>query len=363
MSITDTVKMAENFCKLLKFSKKKYRKMLSALRNHLNIIECKMCANKWGEIDYNSVPSKANVIYKDAFIKHDEERRTTYLKKLREHDSSVKINTSVLEPYEIVHKYSGFMNARSKDESLELLWENLPRTNVLKGKNMICVHDNSGSMSSCVSQNGNVTCRDVADSLAIYCSELLSGPWANKFITFSENPKIVDLTDDESLQSKLRSLYKKVEIANTNIKAVFDLILNVAVKNHVNQEEIPDVLVLSDMEFDSCVTDSYDCDSWYRKSLDSKKMKTLFENISEQYAEYGFKMPRLIFWNIGSRTMGIPVRENENGVMLVSGFSKNVFKMVASGNLDPFDALKEQLNSPRYDMVKYALDGQIGSEP
>ena len=63
----------------------------------------------------------------------------------------------------------------------------------------------------------------------------------------------------------------------------------------------------------------------------------------------------MIFWNICSRTNTIPVRENECGVALVSGFSPNVVKMVMSGFTDPFECLLEQLNSDRYKAVEEVL--------
>ena len=357
-STKETVKLAKEFCKRLGYRHAKWRKLLSALRKHIDVIERKMCSGDWSEIDYNTVPSKANLIYKNAFMKHDGERRSQYLEKLARGDEDVKINAGVLEPYEIVHKYCqnmrsyGWNSASLTDEdaSLEALWKNLPRTDILQGKNMICVHDNSGSMSSPAGEGA--TCHNVADALAIYCSELLSGPWKNKFITFSENPKLVDLSDCDTLAEKITTLYKKIEIANTNIERVFDLILKTAIANHSEQEEIPDILILSDMEFDNGISFS---DGYHWGPEFELRKKTLFEDIAKKWASAGYKLPKLIYWNICSRTMGIPVRENDNGVLLVSGFSKNIFKMVASAKLDPFEALKDQLNVPRYEAVEKAL--------
>jgi hypothetical protein len=350
-----TVEAAKLFCKRLGYTHSAYRKMLSQLRKYIDVIERKMCSGEWNAIDYNTVPSKANLIYKNAFMKHDEQRRREYLSKLEKGDESVKINAGVLEPYEIVHKYVSEHGKRSSgwsdysrqvnvDTAIEMLWKNLPRNDALQGKNLICVHDNSGSMGSFISDT-SVTCHDVADSLAIYCSEILTGEWKDKFITFSEQPKMVDLSNCDTLASKIATLHRKMDCSNTNIEAVFNIILKTAVENHTKQEEIPDVLVLSDMEFD-CATTYYHSTSLF---------KTLFDNIRERFARYGYQMPKLIFWNICSRTMGIPVRENENGVILVSGFSKNIFKMVASGKLDPFEALKEQLNVKRYEPVELAI--------
>jgi hypothetical protein len=355
-----TVDLARLFCKRLDYTHSTYRRVLSQLRKHIDVIERKMCSGEWSAIDYNAVPSKANLLYKNAFLKHDEERRKAYLTNLKAGNPDVKINAGVLEPYEIVHKYisenghsnnfswTGYRSIENVDDATELLWKNLPRNDALQEKNLICVHDNSGSMGSLISGT-SITAHDVADSLAIYCSELLKGDWKDKFITFSEQPKMIDLSNCDTLASKIGVLHRKMDCSNTNIAAVFNLVLKTAVENHCKQEEIPEVLVLSDMEFDyatdGCVND------------------TLFETIRKKFANYGYQMPKMIFWNICSRTMGIPVRENSNGVILVSGFSKNIFKMVASGKLDPFEALKEQLNAKRYDAVEEALNKEVEETP
>lgn len=354
-----TVKLAKLFCTRLDYKHAAYRKLLANLRKHIGIIESKMCSGEWGAIDYNAVPSKANLLYKNAFIKHDEARRREYLNKLVKGDESVKINAATLEPYEIVHKYvtehghshnyswTDYRAIKGEDDAFEMLWKNLPRNDALQEKNLICVHDNSGSMGTTVGGT-TVSCHDVADSLAIYCSEMLKGDWKDKFITFSEQPKMVDLSNCGSLASKINQLHRKMDCSNTNVEAVFDLILQTAVKNHCKQDEIPDVLILSDMEFDSATT-------VYGYGSRVSAYETLFETIRRKFARQGYQMPKLIFWNICSRTMGIPVRENENGVILVSGFSKNIFNMVASGKLDPFEALKDQLNTKRYYPVELAI--------
>ena len=94
------------------------------------------------------------------------------------------------------------------------------------------------------------------------------------------------------------------------------------------------------MEFDCCATD---------------RNETIFKMFEKEYAKYGYKLPRIIFWNICSRTGTIPMKENDLGVALVSGFSPAVMKTVFSNAKDPFDCLKEQLMAERYDAVEDAL--------
>lgn len=353
-SSVKTKEYGKKLCKALKMTEREYRKALSKLRKYLDVVEVKMSDKNWSEIKYEAVPSRANLIYNSAFLRNDEARRREYLGKLEKGET--KINASTLFPHDIVHKYmNGGMWSRSlktKDATIEALWNALPDT--VKGcGNTIVVADGSGSMTSTVDNNSHVTALEVANALAIYFAEHSSGQFKDKYITFSERPQFVDFSNCNSLHSKLQKALTHNEVANTNIEAVFDLILTAAVNNHMHQEDLPaNILIISDMEFDSCAT----CNRYDRYSYRNRIPQTLFDTIAQKYANAGYKMPRLVFWNVNSRTGTIPVKNNELGVALVSGFSVNVAKMVMSGKTDPFECLLETLNSERYAPVEEALN-------
>ena len=342
-------------------NERSYRKLLSHLRAYLKVVEVDMSAKRWGAIDYSAVPSRANLIYNDAFLKNDEERRRGYLEALQKGET--KINAGVLFPHDIVHKYCGGCRVPySVDITNEELWKALPDY-VQGAGNTICVADGSGSMGSRVGDTG-VTALEVANALAIYFSERSSGQFKDQYITFSENPQIVNFKNANSLKEKLEIAARYTEVANTNIEAVFDLILKTAVNKHMTQDELPaNILILSDMEFDDCAyvqdgTEQYH--DWWSGQIKTrprmvKPSGKLFDIFAKRYAEHGYKLPRLVFWNICSRTGTIPVKENDLGVALVSGFSPAIAKMVLSNSTDPFECLLEQLNSPRYDAVEKAL--------
>lgn len=319
----------------LGMERKEYSKKLSFLREYLQIVERKMSRNEWEKIDYEKVPSRANLIYNSAFLRHDESRRRNFLEAVNRGEK--KINSSVVYPYEIVCRY-GFNPLKTRDD-LEAMWKSLPDT--VKGdNNTLVVCDGSGSM-YCTKVDGFAHCSDVANSLAVYFSEHASGEFKDKYITFSTRPKLVDLHGFNSLAGKLRVIYKQNEVANTNIEAVFDLILRTAIEHNMSQKDMPkNILVLSDMEFDSCT-----------QSNRGRLSSALFDTISERYAEHGYKLPRLVFWNINSRTKIIPLKENSMGVALVSGFSINVMKMVLSGKLDPYEVILEAIYNKRYDCI------------
>lgn len=347
-----TKQNARYIYKNLGLTEREYRKVLSKLRTYIDVVERKMSARQWGDIKYEAVPSRANLIYNNAFLRNDEERRREYLSKLEKGET--KINAGTLFPHDIVHKYcsaSGYGYSLGKyDATIESLWKALPNT-VNECGNTIVVADGSGSMCCNVGGNTCVTALEVANALAIYFAEHSSGEFKDKYITFSSRPQLVDFSKCDSLRDKLRVALTHSECSNTNIEKVFDLILATAVNNHMKQEDMPrNVLIISDMEFDSCAT----CNNgsrWYANRPDAR----LFEVIKKRFKNAGYQMPRLVFWNVNSRTGTIPVKENDLGVALVSGFSTNVCKMVMSGKTDPYECLVETLMSERYDAVEAAL--------
>lgn len=346
-----TRKMGTDIALKLGISERKYRKMLSALRKYLDVVEVKMAAGQWDQIDYSKVSSRANLIYNNAFLRHDEERRRKYLESLQKGET--KINAGVLFPHDIVHKYCNSnywsISIKNYDTALEEMWKALPDY-VNGAGNTICVADGSSSM--CTSVGGtNVMAIEVANALAIYFSERSSGQFKDNYITFSENPQLVDFSNAKSLREKIEIASRHSEAANTNIEAVFDLILQTAINKNMTQDELPqNILILSDMEFDGCV----ECNGSSRWNV-NRPTKRLFEVFAERYAEHDYKLPRLVFWNICSRTGTIPVKENDLGVSLVSGFSPAVVKMVLSNSTDPLECLLEQLNSERYQPVEDAI--------
>lgn len=333
----------------LGFSPRSYRKMLARLRGYLDVVEVKASANRWSEIFYEKVPSKANLKYMEAFKRNDQERREQYLASLSKGET--KINSSVAFPHEILAKYKNLFKRGSeilsnqKVVELEEMWKNLP--DYVKGNSTtLCVRDGSYSMQQNKISN-EVSCNDIATALTIYFAERCKGEYKDKFITFSEFPDIIDLSSGNSLYDKIKICLQYTEVSNTNIEAVFELILKTAIDNKLSQEELPDnILILSDMEFDRSAV----------REDGSKADDRLFDTIAWKYAEAGYKLPRLVFWNIYSRTNTIPVRSNELGVAIVSGFSPAVLQIVMSQQIDPYLCILDVLSSERYSILDQMID-------
>lgn len=333
-SSKETKRIAKVIYTGIGMTERQYRKILSKLRKYLDVVEVKMSAKEWGDIKYESVPSKANLVYNSAFLRNDEERRRAYLDALTKGET--KINASTLQPHEIAYKYR--YNHRF-DATLEALWKALPNMSI---ENTLVVRDGSGSMTWARCGNSGATPLDVATALAIYMSEHNSGEWKDKFITFSSNPKIVNLSNCSTLKDKIDLSLRESDCSNTNIYATMKLILDTAVKNKMSQEDMPKTIVIcSDMQFDGRC---------------HNLNKSLFDSIADEYKAYGYMLPKICFWNLsGSLNNTIPMQQNDLGLILCSSFSVQILKMFMSGQTDPFEMLLEQLANERYDAVENAI--------
>ena len=322
---------------LLDLSAREYRKTLSKLREHLAVVDRKASLNQWNDINYNHVPSKANLKYRNAFLKHDEERRKAYLASLQKGDDAVKINANSMFLYDIVQSYvkaDSYWDSSLNpyDETLEQLWNAQESP---KGyDDILVIRDGSGSMCQQLTGNTSVTALSVADSIALYCAQHNKNEsFKNRFITFSNRPQMVDISMCETLRDKLRRLHRFDDYSNTDIEATFDLILDTAVKSHLPQEELPSsCLIISDMQFDQAT--AHDDNT------------TVIESCRQKFEALGYTMPRLIFWNVSVYAHNtIPLQVHPSGVILVSGFSKSIVDMVVSRELDPERALKAELDT------------------
>ena len=343
-------KQAKRFAKEFGLSYESYRKMLSKLRAYLDVTEVKTCGNRWGDIDYNKVSSGANIRYTEAFKKHDGERYLEHCTKALDVASNpdIKMHASVLYPHEIWEKYTktsyyGYVETLDADISLEALWKNLADLGDC-GNTMVVV-DGSGSMvSKCAFSN--VRPINISRSLGVYFAERCKGEFHNILMEFSRRPKLIDLNGCKTLRDKVVEMCKYNDCTNTDIEAVFMLILQTAVNAHMAQSDLPDrILIVSDMEFDEATN--------YTSKLYS--MKSLFDELADRFAKYGYKLPKLVFWNVNSRTNAIPMTENEMGVIMVSGYSPNIMSMIMSNQTDPWLALKEKLDDKRYDCISDTL--------
>lgn len=315
---------------------KGYRKRLVELTN---VVETQMCANEWENINYEHVPSLAMSRYGKAFGKHTPDRFHGYIQSLQKGEA--KINVGAVYPYDITKALDN--NAASEEQ-----WKALP--NFLEGntERILPLVDVSGSMSS--SCGGNLTCMDVAISLGLYISERNEGPFKDHFITFSAKPQLQHLTGD--LKDRFRQMSQADWGMNTNLEAAYKLILNQAVKHNVPQDEMPtQILILSDMEFDEATSTR---GGWYNSGIVPKWNPTAQEMVKKMFSDAGYEMPNIIYWNIQSRGENVPVRFDEQGTALISGFSPSIMTSLLSGaSMTPVSIMMETIGKERYSRIKY----------
>lgn len=321
---------------------KEYRKTLSILRERINIVERLMSEGRWDEIQYDKIPSKAGLIYKNAFAKHDYDRYKVFSE-----SKETKVNAATLNPVDIagqIFQYGGWYgkNASDIDRAMwQKYWDNLKDYYNGREERGIAVVDVSGSMSG--------TPMNAAVSMGAYIAERGKGPFANHFITFSSHPELVKF-EGVDIYDKFQRAIKANWGGNTNIEATFDLLLKTAIDNKCTQEEIPEtVYVFSDMEFDYCVTDNKSRSSFLSGGISLNKAETLFDTMRRRWADHGYKMPRLIFWNLDARQNNIPAIGDS--ISYVSGFSMAALEGVLSGK-DGYDMMMEILNKEKYLVIK-----------
>ena len=288
-----------------------------------------MCANKWNSIKYEEVPSVAGLRYKNTFIKHDGERYNQYIQSVLKGET--KINSSVLYPNDIYHNYKYQSNGAISADAIKAMWNNLP--NFMEGckDRILPICDVSGSMYG--------TPMEVSVALGCYISERNEGPFKDAFITFSEHPKLQILSGD--IISRFNQLNKASWGFNTNLQAVFDLILRRAYETNMPQELMPTkLLIISDMHFDTACGYKYNSEP------------TNFEAIKAKYAAAGYEMPGIIFWNVNGDAGNVPVTMRDQNVGLVSGYSPSILNSVLQAKvLSPMELMLSTVNAERYSVI------------
>lgn len=328
---------------------RQYRKTLSILRARINIVERLMSENRWDEIEFDKIPSRAGLIYKNAFARHDIEREKNGARTYEDFakDTTTKVNAKALYPYEVVDKALNRMRRSwgstvALDDTDRLMinkyWDNL--ADYFNGKtfNGMAIVDTSGSM--CGSEASAPI--NVAISLGMYCAEKAKGPFQNHFISFESNPHFIEV-EGVDFCDKVYRVSRAPWGDSTNIEGAFDMMLDVAIANHCTQDEIPqNLIVISDMEFNYCVSSNAYRSSWGGGGVND----TLFEKMRAKWAVHGYAMPHLVFWNVQARQNNIPMRDEAN-VSYVSGMSPVIYEMLLSGKTAQ-DLMYEKLDSERY---------------
>lgn len=327
----------------LGMSPKFYRKRIVELTK---VVETQMCNREYEAINFSHVPSLAMSRYTKAFAKNAPEQFKTFKEALvKGTDPKVKVNAAAVYPYDIVK------TLRYGDNTIaNAQWDALP--NFIGEANILPLVDVSGSMSSLAGGGAKkgvaVTCLDVAISLGMYCASKNVGKFKDLFLTFSSQPQFVTLKG--SLSERYNAMNRSAWEMNTNIEAALTAILKKATTGRVPASEMPSaLLIMSDMQFDSCVYSSSTGSGFYSRSRANNP--AAIEMIRQKYVAAGYTPPAVIFWNIGGAS-NVPVKFDETGTALISGFSPAIMKSVLAADLkeiSPEGIMLKTVMSDRYD--------------
>jgi hypothetical protein len=326
-----TKKLARYAIRQLGMNERSYRKTLSALRKYMNVTERIMSDNEWETLVYSQVPSYAMNRYRNAFMKHDEERFSNYISAVSKGEE--KINSGVLYPYNLIHNYLdiSFMGAYLKDydKVVEEQWKSLPNF-VGTGENVVVMADVSGSM------YGRPL--ETSIGLALYFAEKNVGDYHGLYMTFTDKPHFISVKDGMSLRSRIQQVINTDVGYSTNLEGAFNEVLRVSIQNGVKNEDMPKaIIVVSDMEIDNYMN-GYGID--------------FVDGMKKKFAAHGYNFPKLIFFNVEARHDTFLSQSQD--IINISGQSTSSFKYLcrALEEKTSYDVMLEILNDRMYDCVK-----------
>lgn len=317
-------KQAIELMQFMGLTPKQYRRLIVEATN---VVETKMCANDWNDINFSHVPSVAHSRYKKAFAKKAPEAYGSYVTALVKGTPGVKINAGAIFPHDVI---KNALSNRSLSDVIDAQWAALPNF-MGDGHKALAMVDVSGSMSCSVGGISGTKCIQVAIALGLYVSDKNSGPFKDLFLTFSTRPSFVHLTG--KITDKIQQMSRAKWDMSTNLEGAFEAILDHAVQNDVPAEDMPStLLILSDMQFNACVRGA-----------------TATDMIKKAYTRAGYSIPNVVFWNLneyGNR----PAKSSTPGVALVSGFSPAILSSVLGREIkSPYETMMDVIGNSRYD--------------
>lgn len=375
-------------------AKRKYRKVVAELTSHLALPEVLLAAKREEEIQFQRVASRATMRLKRVFLNETEEgsirsrdpKRIKLAERFIEHTLKHGAKGGQLMPHEIVarimkaHKISRYeellLDAMWKDMLTRVLAETAKMSeetgvgDEFSPTQMVPLSDVSGSMYG--------TPMEVSIALGILISEITHPAFRGMVLTFESNPRWHKIDVGSTIVEKVRSLQKAPWGGSTDFAKAYRLILETAELNKLEKEDMPALIVFSDMQFD------FAC-GFYGYGAQPKRhpMETMHEHIRREYERVGKRLgwrdcdpDPIVFWNLRS-TGGHPVDKDTEGAVLLSGFSPSLLKLVMYGEalkaeevqvvekdgtvvtkkiqVTPAEVLRKMLNDKLYDPVREVL--------
>jgi Mg-chelatase subunit ChlD len=334
------------------------------------------------------IPSPAEDITGNRYP--DDEDRVICRKKLRAALLEKRVHGKQLYPHEIVSQITPNSAARSglDGDILNAQWTDIRNALLTKLNEAQQKTDIASSSSSSVNVGKLVPLIDVSGSmsgepmevaiaLGILVSEVNHPSFRNRFITFHETPSWINLDNLNTISEKVLHTRNAPWGGSTNIESALNLILQVVVSNRLPMEDVPDLIIFSDMQFNQA-----DRNTSSGTYLDIIKQK--FSDAGVAICGTPYPMPKIIFWNLRGDTRGHAASHDSENVQLLSGYSPSLLKHVLEGDpleieveemvevidesgeivtekvtktrkVTPYDTLRKVLDDVRYDPVRVVL--------
>ncbi|MCJ1287301.1 hypothetical protein MMC26_006649 [Xylographa opegraphella] len=367
----------------LKYAREHYRRnILSPLREALQIVERDISAKNFHAIDFAKVPTIAMSTYKKLFVKKSPYSFETYIDEVAEGKS--QLSGRILSPAKLIlqarrkredqasdsesdrgyyaddsrtkksifprkshdqkdnsdnEKFSvrhpKAKTAKLMGKVLDGQWASLVKhikdSDILANSIAVC---NVNPRMEHPLFSDNTSPRDISVGLSLLVAEVVEAPFGGKVVTFNSFGPEPQFTyvggpkDKHALVDKVQLIKGKECYTKTDLSAIFEsLILPMAIKSHLKQKDmVKQVLVFGDSPFNAA-----------RHNFDG----TAYNRIKRKYAEAGFEMPQLIFWNVnstirkGRASAPKPVTRGMEGIILVTGYSQAMVKtFLENGRFD-----------------------------
>lgn len=363
----------------------RYRKMISTVNAYIKTTETFMCAKKYDEIDPARVPGRClqkNMRAflnenKDGGLRHpDDESRMEcrthfqdYFQRAKEGKITVKAK-DVVYPHEIVRRIATHNLTEDERNGVIAQWNALVTAAKESGGlgRSLVMCDFSGSM-QCSSSNGD-TPYWVSMAMGMLISEITIDEFKNTILTFDSNPTIHRLPEGD-ICTKVSSVTSAhiSQGTSTDFQKAMDLVLANMKRNRVRPGNEPDnLIVVTDMNWDQACSsnqNSYYTGNSYRHNVKTQPWETHIQMIRENFRRAGedmwgtpFTPPRIVIWNVAAGASDFHATKDEEGVVMISGWSPTLFKNLMKGDIrkmTPMEMVRVIYDDERYNRVREAL--------
>ena len=354
-----------------------YRKACATLNQRLKTCEVAMCGGAWASIEPGKVPGRLLNKCRSAFLneirgrkgkpnpnhgelRHPEsadrmacrEHFTSHMSAALRGEATVK-GAETVYPHEIVSKYMGWGGdvEKAEEELLQAQWNAIRDFTAAQGglAGAVPMCDFSGSMSG-IPMN-------VSMALGILISEINHPSFRDGMIGFDSTPSWIQFKPEMTLKEKVEYARRFAQGTSTDFQAACDLILRRLVEYKVPKEEAPkDMIVFTDMGFDAACGGAY-----VRKT---KPWETHAEMIKNSFAREGYTAPRIVLWNLRAEYKDFHAKADEEGVVLLSGWSPAILKAIQKAGVEvktAYQGMRELLDDARYDAVRASVAAALGT--